>query len=116
MTQEELYARDLEFKNLRKSKTRIISDIVKNADEHFISWVNGLYDLYSTEWDELVLLKVLFDTNEWLDRDIYPYQIKYLDDLVRENIKDDNEYFWYSVFLRQNTFYITIEIYTYANI
>jgi hypothetical protein len=36
MTPEELNARDLEFKNLRKSKTRIISDIVKNADEHFI--------------------------------------------------------------------------------
>jgi hypothetical protein len=36
MTPEELNARDLEFKNLRRAKIRIISDIVKNADEYFI--------------------------------------------------------------------------------
>ncbi len=112
MTPEELNARDLEFKNLGKAKIRIISDILKNADEHFINWVQWLYDTYSAEWDELVLLKVLFNTSNGNDRDIYPYQIEYLDNLVRKNIKEDNEYFWYNVFLRWTVFYITIEIYT----
>jgi len=105
MTPQELHARDLEFKNLRLSKNKIISDIVNYADEFFIIWVQWLYDIYTKEWDDLVLLKVLFDVND----DIHPYQIKYLDDLVKENIKEENEYFWYSVFLRWNIFYVTIE-------
>lgn len=114
MTPQELNARDLEFKNLRKSKNRIICDIISNATEFFINWVEWLYDIYSPELDELVLLKVLFDTNDGNDRDIYPYQIAYLDDLVKKNIKEDNEYFWYNTFLRWNAFYVTIEIYTEA--
>ena len=112
MTPEELNARDLEFKNLRRAKIRIISDIVKNADGYFIDWFEWLYDIFSWEWDETVLLKVLFNTSNGNDRDIYPYQIEYLDNLVRKNIKEDNEYFWHNVFLRWTVFYITIEIYT----
>ncbi len=40
MTEEELKERDLEFKNLRKAKNRIICDIVTNSDEYHIGRID----------------------------------------------------------------------------
>ena len=107
MTEEELKERDLEFKNLRKAKNRIICDIVTNSDEYFIDRIDWLYDLYSSRWGELFLLKIWFD-----DSDIFPYQIKYLDDLVTKNIGKDNVYYWYNTYIRKNKFYIEIDVYS----
>lgn len=107
MTEEQRKERDLEFKNLRKSKNRIICDLVTNSDEFFIDRIDWLYDLYQSKWDRLILLKIWFD-----NKDIFPYQIKYIDDLVTKNIWKDAEYYWYHTYIRNKKFYVEIDIYS----
>ncbi len=107
MTEEELKERDLEFKNLRKAKNRIICDIVTNSDEYHIGRIDWLYDLYSSKGKKLFLLKIWSDYSN-----IFPCQIKYLDDLVTKNIGKDNVYYWYNTYIRKNKFYIEIYVYS----
>ena len=97
--------REARFASMQKSKSQIVSDIIKNASFYFIEWILWLQDFCHWEWDENILLKIKF---EW--DDISPYQVIYLDKLTKKYLKDD-DCNWYCR-IKWQYFYITFEYYS----